>query len=183
MLVLSQLPWLFQLSDSDRVTSLLLVSILVLFALFPSVLHLRLPLFLLCPKSATGTSFRHTGKRKCCLLLLSPYQEMLLPLQPALVMVPCGSVHNNVITHTLLHPSFHPSIFLSHHSTFITAPSFFVLSSFISLSLMHVFSSTLLIFPYLHHSREAASVAALPAALSGREEVLTSPPPPSHRPP
>lgn len=124
MLVLSQLPWLFQLSDSDRVTSLLLVSILVLFALFPSVLHLRLPLFLLCPKSATGTSFRHTGKRKCCLLLLSPYQEMLLPLQPALVMVPCGSVHNNVITHTLLHPSFHPSIFLSHHSTFITAPSF-----------------------------------------------------------
>lgn len=125
MLALSQLPWLFQLSDSDRVTSLLLVSILVLFALFPSVLHLQLPLFLLCPKSVTGTSFRHTGKRKCCLLLfLSPSQEMLLPLQPALVMVPCGSVHNNVITHTLLHPSFHPSIFLSHHSTFITAPSF-----------------------------------------------------------
>lgn len=125
MLVLRRLPWLFQLSDSDRVTSLLLVSILVLFALFPSVLHLQLPLFPLRPKSATGTSFRHAGKRKCCLLLLlSPSQEMLLPLQPALVMVPCGSVHNNVITHTLLHPSFHAPIFLSHHSTFITAPSF-----------------------------------------------------------
>lgn len=45
VLVLTQLPWLFQLSDSDRVTSLLLISIFVPSALFCPVRHLHLPPF------------------------------------------------------------------------------------------------------------------------------------------
>lgn len=55
VLVLTQLPWLFQLSDSDRVTSLLPASILVPSALFSAVHHLHLLPFLLCPKFVSAS--------------------------------------------------------------------------------------------------------------------------------
>lgn len=66
------------------------------------------------------------------------------------------------------------SALLSHHIYNNTVAFWLRVIQFRRSILTYTFSSTLLIFPYLQHSREGASVAAPPASLSGREEVLTS---------
>lgn len=147
VLVLTQLPWLFQLSDSDRVTSLLPASISALSAFsLPFTTSIYLLSFL----------------SKICQCIFSL----------------CGNVHDNAITHTVLHSFIHHLICppLSPLHIYNDTVLFWLrVIQFHRSILAYMFSSSP---PHISISaalrREAASVAAPPASPSGREEVLTS---------
>lgn len=135
--MLAQLPWLFQLSDSDRVTSSLPVCVFrccghILSLFFPPVSSSSISLFYsstqgmillslslcLLPLLLTLTLSRGSTAVS---VSVSPPRKWLsfIPLlcQPAPAAVLCRSERDNGITPTVLlsslHAFYHPSIYLS----------------------------------------------------------------------